>query len=96
MAINVRVVSESQINASYTPNQLIKGDDGTTFTPNVSEEGIISWTNDGDKPNPEPVNITGPEGTPGQDGEPGEDGFSPVVSVSSITGGNRLTITARP
>lgn len=34
----------------------------TTFIPSVSEEGIISWTNDGGLDNPEPRDITGPSG----------------------------------
>lgn len=38
------------------------GDDGVTFTPTVSEAGVISWTNDGGKVNPQPVNIKGPQG----------------------------------
>ena len=38
------------------------GVDGTTFTPSVSAEGVISWTNDGNKQNPSPVNIKGPQG----------------------------------
>ncbi len=38
---------------------------GTTFTPAVSEDGVLSWTNDGGKPNPEPVNIKGPQGEDG-------------------------------
>lgn len=38
---------------------------GTTFIPSVSAEGVISWTNDGGVPNPEPVNIKGPKGEPG-------------------------------
>ena len=29
------------------------GADGTTFTPSVSSSGVISWTNDGGKPNPQ-------------------------------------------
>ena len=37
-----------------------KGDTGVTFTPTVSAAGIISWTNDGDLPNPQPVDIKGP------------------------------------
>lgn len=41
------------------------GVDGTTFTPSVSEDGIISWTNDGGKENPAPVNIKGPKGDSG-------------------------------
>ncbi len=41
---------------------------GFTFTPTVSEEGVISWQNDGNLPNPEPVNIMGPEGPKGTNG----------------------------
>lgn len=43
----------------------IDGTDGTTFTPAVSEDGTLSWTNDGGLPNPEPVNIKGPPGSGG-------------------------------
>ena len=35
----------------------------------------------------------GAPGKDGQDGQPGKDGTSPVVSVSAITGGHRITIT---
>ena len=38
-----------------TPGQ--DGQDGTTFTPSVSEDGVISWTNDGGKQNPESVDL---------------------------------------
>lgn len=62
----------------------IDGADGTTFTPSVSEQGVITWTNDGGKANPQPVDIKGP---------PGDDGTSPTVSVVDITGGHRVTIT---
>lgn len=41
------------------------GEDGVTFTPMVSPEGVISWTNDGGRENPEAVNIKGPKGDPG-------------------------------
>lgn len=34
------------------------GVDGTTFYPSVSSDGIISWTNDGGKANPDPVDLT--------------------------------------
>lgn len=34
-----------------------QGPAGTTFTPSVSEQGVISWTNDGGKENPAPVDI---------------------------------------
>ena len=45
------------------------GSDGATFTPSVSDEGVISWTNDKDLPNPDPVNIKGADGTTGADGK---------------------------
>lgn len=38
------------------------GEDGATFIPNVSEDGIISWTNDKELENPDPVNIKGEDG----------------------------------
>lgn len=44
------------------------GTDGTTFTPSVSAEGVISWTNDGGKSNPTAVNIKGAIGDNGDDG----------------------------
>lgn len=39
-----------------------QGKPGTTFTPSVSEEGVISWTNDGGQENPPAVSIKGPAG----------------------------------
>lgn len=44
------------------------GATGTTFTPSVSESGDLSWTNDGGKPNPQTVNIKGPQGETGPAG----------------------------
>ena len=59
------------------------GSDGTTFTPQVSSEGVISWSNDGGKQNPESRNIKGPAG---QDGSDGQDGttFTPSVSAAGV------------
>lgn len=50
------------------------GKDGATFTPNVDEDGNLSWTNDKGLGNPETVNIKGPKG------DPGEDGFDYVLT----------------
>ena len=36
---------------------------------------------------------TGEDGQDGQDGQDGEDGISPTVTVDTITGGHRITIT---
>ena len=44
------------------------GENGATFIPSVSEEGVISWTNDKGLENPEPVNIKGIDGLDGMDG----------------------------
>lgn len=33
------------------------GATGTTFTPSVSSDGVISWTNDGGKPNPQSIDL---------------------------------------
>ena len=43
----------------------ITGDTGATFTPSVSSEGVLSWTNDKGKANPSAVNIKGPKGADG-------------------------------
>ena len=69
------------------------GKDGVIFTPHVSGAGVISWTNDGGRTNPNPVSILGPQGPAGQNGSPGKDGVSPTVAVTAITGGHRVTIT---
>lgn len=53
-----------------------KGEDGATFVPSVSDDGVISWTNDKDLPNPEPVNIKGVKGDKGDKGDPGAAGTS--------------------
>lgn len=42
---------------------------GATFTPSVSADGTLSWTNNKGLPNPDPVNITGPAGANGADGK---------------------------
>ena len=55
--------------------------DGATFTPSVSSTGDLSWTNDRGRENPETVNVRGP------------DGISPVITVTNIQGGHRITIT---
>ena len=55
-------------------NSEIVGEKGDTFIPSVSQEGVISWTNDGGRPNPDPVNIKGPIGNTGPQGPKGETG----------------------
>lgn len=60
---------------------------GTTFTPAVSSAGVISWTNDGSLPNPEPVNIKGPQGQtgPAGPGVPSGGSANQVLKKQSAT-----------
>ena len=43
--------------------------DGATFTPSVDAEGNLSWTNNHDLPNPNPINIKGGTFTPSVDAD---------------------------
>ena len=56
-----------------------QGSSGATFTPAVSTEGEISWTNNKGLTNPAPVNIRGPKGERGERGLQGSPG--PVGSA---------------
>ena len=58
--------SNDQVNWMQLSGPGLPGENGTngvTFTPSVSEAGVISWTNDGEEENPDPVDIMGPPGT---------------------------------
>lgn len=58
--------------------------DGATFTPVLTKGDksvLISWTNDRERENPEPVEIRG------------DDGVSPVVEVTEFAGGHTVKIT---
>ena len=63
-----------------------KGETGATFTPEVSPEGDISWTNDKGLPNPEPANIRG------QKGDTGEAATVQVGKVTTLPAGSQATI----
>lgn len=51
-------------NKKFVLDSITSGSDGATFTPSVSSEGILSWTNDKGKANPASVNIRGKDGDP--------------------------------
>ena len=72
------------------------GKDGTTFTPSVSAAGVLSWTNDGGKANPAPVNIKGPQGETGPTGPQGETGPQGPTGATGPQGapGKDYTLTA--
>jgi hypothetical protein len=65
------------------------------YTPEVSEDGTLSWTNDLELDNPEPVNImgpVGPEGPEGPQGPAGPKGQDGTVSFNSLTDAQREMI----
>lgn len=66
------------IDAEFGEVQVIAGggENGATFIPNVSSDGIISWTNDKNLENPTPVNIKGEKGEKGEQGLKGADGLN--------------------
>ena len=68
------------------------GKDGTTFTPSVSAAGDLSWTNDGGKANPAPVNLKGPQGETGPQGPQGPAGKTPVKGTDYFTQADKQEI----
>lgn len=67
----------------------ITGANGVTFTPHLSTDGTLSWTNDGGLTNPTPVNIKGAKGDTGLRGEKGDTGpQGPAGSDASVTKNN--------
>lgn len=61
------------------------GKDGVTFTPSVSADGDLSWSNDGGLDNPETVNIKGPRGDTGSPGAKGDTGTTPNIQIGTVT-----------
>ena len=44
---------------NLVPLSDLVGPGGVTFTPHISEDGVLSWTNNGELENPDPINLTG-------------------------------------
>ena len=65
------------------------GKDGATYTPAVSSDGTLTWTNDQNLPNPDPVNIRGPQGPRGATGATGPQGEQGAI-IYSNNGGTPL------
>lgn len=70
----------------------ITGTNGVTFTPHLSADGTLSWTNDGGLTNPVPVNIKGEKGDTGARGAKGDKGDTGAAgSDASVTAANIKT-----
>ena len=81
----IEIVIESEVKnieaeIEFSGERIAGGGGGATFVPSVDAEGNLSWSNDGDLPNPETVNIKGPRG------EKGEDGYTPIKGVDYFDG----------
>ena len=78
--------SGGQFSANFGETSVIHGgQNGATFIPSVSTEGVISWTNDRELPNPAPVNIKGAKGDPGTNGKDGTNGTNGKDGVDGYT-----------
>ena len=65
---------------------VLDGEDGATFTPSISSNGTLSWSNDKGLDNPESVNIKGDKGDKGDTGAQGETGAQGVQGVQGEKG----------
>ena len=59
---------------------------GVTFTPSVSDAGEISWTNNGNLPNPATKSVKGPKGDTGPQGPKGDTGATGPQGLKGDTG----------
>ena len=73
-----------------------KGDTGPYFTPSVSDNGDLSWTNNGKLTNPKTVNIKGPKGDQGEKGEQGEKGATGATGPQGPAGPVNVPSTTKP
>lgn len=84
--ISATMPSNKGINGEVGGRVINVGEDGATFIPSVSDDGVISWKNDKNLPNPEPVNIMGPKGDKGDKGDRGERGLQGERGEQGIQG----------
>lgn len=81
------VTTEHKLSGSVPGTlELHYGRNGATFIPEVSEDGIITWTNDQSLVNPAPVDIRGPKGDRGEAGPEGPQGLIGPAGPQGIQG----------
>lgn len=59
----------SKITGKVNYKSVLKGDTGYTYKPHVTTDGVLYWSNNGNLPNPLPVNIKGKNGDMAQSEE---------------------------
>lgn len=62
------------------------GKNGITFYPNIDDNGLLSWVNNGNLQNPKPLNLIGPKGDRGPQGVIGPKGDKGVQGEQGPTG----------
>ena len=72
--VSAKVSRQKAVGGNIGKKIINIGKDGTTFIPDVSEVGLLSWTNTGGLPNPKPVNVKGAQGPKGDKGDKGDTG----------------------
>lgn len=80
--------ADMEIRPAFDTTISMDGGGGVVFVPDVSEDGLLSWTNNGNLLNPEPVNILGKEG------KSGADGYSPVRGIDYWTDADKTQMVA--
>jgi hypothetical protein len=63
-------------NGKIQSTYIYDGQQGATFTPSISYDGILSWRNDRGLTNPNPIKIVGADGAPGYTPEKGKDYYT--------------------
>lgn len=89
--ISARIEPQKALSGNLGAKIINIGEDGATFTPIVSEDGILSWSNDKDLPNPEPVNIMGKKGEKGDKGDKGDRGEQGIQGIPGAKGDTGAT-----
>ena len=84
-------VPSSGMSQAFIITGVSSGGDGSSgdvvvYTPSISSDGVLSWTNNGDLPNPSPVNIKGPKGDTGDIGPQGLKGDTGAQGPKGDTG----------
>ena len=82
MGITIEILDSTDI---IEPGEVLPSN-GVTFIPNVSSDGVLSWTNDGGLTNPTPVNIKGEKGDKGDKGEQGIQGKQGIQGEPGVKG----------
>lgn len=69
-SIDVYFNDNTSLQDKLDNGDLGNGEPGATFTPEVTPQGMLSWTNDKGLDNPDPVDIKGKTGSVGMSGTP--------------------------